>query len=130
VSLAFEDCVRDWLWHMHDQGQLPFELHRLGSWWDKRTEIDIVGLNNTTHDILFGECKWSQSPVGLDVLKGLYSKAHQVPWHRDERREWFVIATRSGFQDSLIERARRPGADGRMDVLLIQDGQLVSTPTT
>lgn len=128
VSLAFEDCVRDWLWHMHDQGQLPFELHRLGSWWNKRTEIDIVGLNNTTHDILFGECKWSQSPVGLDVLKSLYNKAHQVPWHRDERREWFVIATRSGFQDSLIERARRPGADGRLDVLLIQDGQIISTP--
>ena len=104
---------------------LPFELHKLGSWWDKRVEIDIVGINNTTHDVLFGECKWSQSPVGLDVLKDLYNKAHHVPWHRNDRREWFVLASRSGFQDALIERARRPGIDGRRDVLLIQDGELI-----
>lgn len=125
VSRTFEDCARDWLWHLHDQGQLPFELHKLGSWWNKRTEIDIMGLNNTTHDVVFGECKWSQSPVGFDVLKGLYNKAQQVPWHRSGRREWFVIASRSGFHESLIERARRPGVDGRHDVLLIQDGALI-----
>ena len=125
VSLAFETCIRDWIWHLQDDGQLPFEVHKLGSWWDKRTEIDIVGTNQTTHDILFGECKWSQSPVGLDVLKDLYNKAHSVPWHQDERREWFVLASRSGFQESLIERAKRPGIDGRRDVLLIQDGELI-----
>ena len=125
VSRTFEDCTRDWLWHLHDQGQLPFELHKLGSWWNKRTEIDVVGLNNSTHDIVFGECKWSSSPVGLDVLKGLYNKAHQVPWHHDDRQEWFVLASRSGFQESLIERARRPGGYGRRDVLLIHNGELV-----
>jgi AAA+ ATPase superfamily predicted ATPase len=125
VSLPFEDCIRDWVWHLHDRGRLPFEIQKMGSWWNKQTEIDIVGLNNATHDIVFGECKWSQSPVGLDVLKGLYNKAHQVPWYSDDRREWFVLASRFGFQDSLIERARRPGIDGRRDVLLIQDGELI-----
>jgi AAA+ ATPase superfamily predicted ATPase len=125
VSRTFEDCVRDWLWHLHDQGKLPLELHKMGSWWNKRTEIDIVGLNNSTHDILFGECKWAQNPIGLDVLKDLYNKASQVPWHKDERQEWFVLASRSGFQESLIERARRPGMDGRRDVLLIHNGELI-----
>ena len=125
VSLPFEDCIRNWLWHLHDEKQLPFELHKLGSWWDKRVEIDVMGINNTTHDVLFGECKWSQSPVGLDVLKDLYNKAHHVPWQRNDRREWFVLASRSGFQDALIERARRPGIDGRRDVLLIQEGELI-----
>jgi len=125
VSLPFEDCIRDWLWHLQDAGQLPFEMLKLGSWWNKDTEIDIVGLNNTTNDIVFGECKWSQQPVGLDVLKDLYNKAHQVPWHSQNRREWFVLASRSGFQESLVERAKRPGIDGRRDVLLIQDGELI-----
>ena len=125
VSLPFEDCIRDWLWHLHDTKQLPFEIHKLGSWWDKKVEIDIMGINSTTHDVVFGECKWSQSPIGLDVLKDLYNKAHHVPWHRGDRREWYVLASRSGFQDSLIERAKRPGIDGRRDVLLIHDGGLV-----
>jgi len=125
VSRAFEDCIRNWLTYLDDQKKLPFQLHKIGSWWDKRTELDIVGLNNTSHDILFGECKWSQVPVGLDVLKSLYNKASQVDWHKGERCEWFLIASKSGFQDSLIERARRPGADGRHDVLLLHDGKLV-----
>jgi AAA+ ATPase superfamily predicted ATPase len=125
VSLPFEDCIRDWLWYLHDRGQLPFEIQKMGSWWDKRTEIDIVGLNDTTHDILFGECKWSRSPIGLDVLKGLYNKAHQAPWQQGDRREWYILASRSGFRDPLLERAKRPGIDGRRDVLLIQDGELI-----
>jgi len=125
VSLPFEDCVRDWLWYLHDNDQLPFKIHSLGSWWNKNTEIDILGVNNTTHDIVFGECKWSKNPIGLDVLKNLYNKAHQVPWHRGERQEWFVLASRSGFQESLIERAKRPGVDGRRDVLLIHDGRVI-----
>ena len=125
ASKTFEDCVRDWLWHLQDQGQLPFTIHKMGSWWNKRTEIDIMGLNEATHDLVLGECKWSQSPVGLDVLKGLYNKAHQVPWHRDNRQEWFVLASRSGFQDALIARAQRPGIDGRRDVILLHDGKLI-----
>lgn len=125
VSHTFEDCVRNWLEHLDSQGQLPFQLHKIGSWWDKKTEIDILGINNTSHDILFGECKWSQVPVGLDVLKSLYNKATLVDWHKGERREWFLIASRTGFQESLIERARRPGSDGRRDVLLLQNGELV-----
>lgn len=125
VSRAFEDCVRSWLEHLDEQSKLPFSLHKIGSWWNKSTEIDILALNNTSKDILFGECKWSHTPVGLDVLKNLYNKASQVEWHKGERREWFIIASRSGFQDSLIERARRPGGDGRHDVLLLQDGNLI-----
>jgi AAA+ ATPase superfamily predicted ATPase len=125
VSQSYEDCVRNWLWHLHDQGKLPFEIHKLGSWWSKHVEIDTVGINNTSHDIILGEFKWSNTPIGLDVLKDLYNKAHQVPWQRGNRREWFVLACRSGFQESLIERARRPGADGRRDVLLLQDGDLI-----
>ena len=125
VSLAFEDCIRSWVWHLSDTGALPFTIDRLGSWWNRKTEIDLVGLNEETHDIVLGECKWSRSPVGLDVLKDLYSKAQQVPWQRGARREWFILASRAGFQEALVERARRPGIDGRRDVILVHEGQVL-----
>jgi AAA+ ATPase superfamily predicted ATPase len=125
ISRSFEDCIRNWLWHLHDLGKLPFDLHKLGSWWNRRDEIDILGLNRTTRDVLFGECKWSHTPIGLDVLKNLYNKAQRVPWYREERREWFLIASRSGFQDALVQRAKRPGSQGRRDVLLIHNGKLI-----
>ena len=130
VSRTFEDCMRSWVWHLSDTGALPLTVHKLGSWWNRSTEIDLVGLNDETHDILLGECKWSRSPLGLDVLKDLYNKAQQVPWRSGDRREWYVIASRSGFQDALVERARRPGIDGRHDVILIHEGQIVTDAPT
>jgi len=125
VSRAFEDCTRNWLWQMQDRGHLPFQLHKMESWWNKRAEMDILGMNHESSDILFGECKWSQNPIGVDVLKGLYHKAQQVDWRKKDRREWFLLASRAGFQDTLLQRARRPGIDGRRDILLLQDGQLI-----
>jgi AAA+ ATPase superfamily predicted ATPase len=125
VSHSFEDCIRSWVWHLVDAGALPFTIHKIGSWWHRSTEIDLLGFNEDTHDIVFGECKWSRTPVGIDVLKDLYSRAQRVPWHRGDRREWYILASRSGFQDTLLERARRPGMDGRHDVILVHDGQIL-----
>jgi AAA+ ATPase superfamily predicted ATPase len=132
VAEVFEECCINYLWRLADQGHLPFVPQRVGRWWDREHEIDIVALSQESPDapsppdILLGECKWTQSPVGIDVLKSLYHKTRQVKWNRGNRREWFILFSRAGFQDVLIERARHAGPDGRHDVLLVQDGQIIA----
>ena len=125
VAQVFEECCANYLWQLADRGEIPFTPQRVGRWWSKEKEIDIVALNQESQDILFGECKWSRQPVGMDTLKALYNKARQVRWHDDSRREWFIIFSRAGFQDALRERAAHPGATGRHDVILVHDGQVI-----
>lgn len=44
-----------------------FPFQKIGRWWDKNEEIDIVGINSSLDSILFGEVKWSTKPVGIDI---------------------------------------------------------------
>ena len=126
---VFEQCCANFLWQLTDQVVLPFMPQRIGRWWDKNSEIDIVALNQDSKDILFGECKWAQQPIGIDVLKSLYYKAQQVKWQREGRQDWFVLFSRAGFQQALIDRANHPNSAGRYDVLLVHDGQVVAGGT-
>jgi len=130
VAHVFEQCCENYLWRMADQEQLPFVPQRIGRWWSRKQEIDVVALrpgeNGGPADVLFGECKWTQQPIGIDVLKDLYGKARQVRWQQEHRREWFILFSRAGFQEALIERANHPGASQAYDVILVQDGQIVA----
>jgi AAA+ ATPase superfamily predicted ATPase len=128
TAQVFEQCCASYLWQLADRNQIPFIPQRVGRWWSKDQEIDLVALNTESKDILFGECKWTQQPVGIDILKALYYKTRQVRWQRDERREWFMIFSRAGFQEALIDRARHPNSEGRYDVLLIHNGQAIAGP--
>ncbi|MBU1746884.1 MAG: ATP-binding protein, partial [Chloroflexi bacterium] len=131
VSLQFEDCCANWLYDQATIGRLPFTLDRVGRWWNRAggtDEIDVLGVNEETGDAVFGECKWSRQPIGMDTLTSLYGRAQRMPWRKDNRREWFVLFSRSGFQEPLLERARRQGNVGYHDILLVHDGHVFGGP--
>ncbi|MBU1878683.1 MAG: ATP-binding protein [Chloroflexi bacterium] len=130
VALQFEDACLAWVTERAARGGWPFPLERIGRWWggyaSGSVEIDILGLNDSTGDMLLGECKWVRQPVGIDVLHALYDKSLQVPWRlKDHRRPRFAIFSRSGFHPDLLARAARPNASGWRDVLLVHDGRVV-----
>ena len=126
TAQVFEQCCASVLWRLADQGQIPFIPQRVGHWWNKDQEIDLVALNQETREVLFGEVKWTQQPIGIDVLKSLYAKVQQVKWHPEERKEWFILFSRSGFQSALLDRASHPNGAGKYDLILVQDGKVVA----
>jgi len=126
TAQVFEQCCASVLWRLADQGQTPFIPQRIGHWWNKDQEIDLVALNQETKEILFGEVKWTQQPIGIDVLKSLYAKVQQVKWYPEERKEWFILFSRAGFQPALLDRASHPNGVGKYDLILVQDGRVVA----
>ena len=95
-SFVFEDVCGQILWDIY-----PMEFNRLGRWWHKGEEIDLVALNEKENRILFGECKWSRNKVGVDALKDLEKKAKEVEWRNKKREESFVLFSKSGFREEL-----------------------------
>jgi AAA+ ATPase superfamily predicted ATPase len=83
-----------------------FPMERVGRWWSDKEEIDIVGLNERTGEILFGECKWSSKPVGTNVYIDLKKKARSVQWGRSHRSEWYILFSKSGFTADMIALAK------------------------
>ena len=72
-----------------------FEFSKLGRWWHKDKEIDLLGLNERKKEILFGEVKWKENVDAKKVLKELAEKAGFVDWYKRERKESFVVFAKS-----------------------------------
>lgn len=88
-------------------GENIFAFERIGRWWENEKEIDIVGLNNETGEIIFGECKWSEKPIGTNIYEDLLKKAADVQWNRGKRKEYFILFSKSGFTKGMMAVARR-----------------------
>lgn len=103
VAYVYEDICRETVWNLLSDS---LSFNRVGRWWgSKDVEIDIVAYDSMGTDILFGECKYSNQKKGFNVLNDLQQKALAVNWNRDSRRESFVIYSKSGFTDELLEYA-------------------------
>lgn len=103
ASHTFEDICKQALWELSKQKGLPFMFTRVGKWWYKDNEIDIVALNDETKEILFTECKWQDKKVGKDVAENLLEKKELVDWNKGERKGYFAIFSKSGFKKSCLE---------------------------
>lgn len=102
VSKIYEDLARESILYLVSP---PFPIKKIGRWWDKSEEIDIVALGE--NEILFGECKWSSKKVGLSVLIALKEKSKKVNWNNQNREEYYILFSKAGFSDELIELSKK-----------------------
>ncbi len=102
VSKIYEELARE---SVLNNLSIPFPIKRLGRWWDKNEEIDIVGIGED--EILFGECKWTSRKIGLSVLNDLKEKSRKVKWGNSQRKEYFILFSKEGFTSDLIELSQR-----------------------
>jgi hypothetical protein len=90
-------------------GDSLFPFTSVGRWWDRNEEIDIVAVNRELGDILFGEVKWSDKQVGIDVYENLKRKAQLVEWGSEKRKEYYCLFSKKGFTPAMIKRAKDEG---------------------
>ena len=73
-----------------------FSLEKIGRWWFKDIEIDIVGIDENTKSIVFCEVKWSD--LNHSDVKKIYNKlkdrASHVLWQNEIRKETYCIVGR------------------------------------
>ena len=102
VSFVYEQLCRELISNIASRGLIDEEIARVGKWWDANSEIDIVGINNQQEPALFGECKFTEKPIGSSELKTLEKKAAEL----SDKRKTFVLFSRSGFSPDLLEYSR------------------------
>lgn len=115
ISYVYEDVCIEEMWQMNADDTWDFHFDKVGRWWSNSTEIDLVALDHTGGNIVFGECKYWSGKVGIDVLTALEEKAKEVEWRNQERHNHYVLFSINGFTDDLIALAQT-----RNDILLRQ----------
>jgi len=109
MGTVFEKVCCDYLIMKNAAGELPVLFTSIGRWWgtNSRThsqeEIDIIACDQ--NDYLICECKWRNEKLDISVLKGLREKADV--FRKKRNRTWFVLFSKSGFTDAVIEEAER-----------------------
>ena len=97
-----------------------FAFERVGRDWNNNQEIDVVGFSSSEKKIIFGECKWSEKPVGTNIYDELKKKAEKVEWNKGDRKEYFILFSKSGFTEEMIKTAKKDG------VFLVEKDVLVN----
>ena len=116
IAFVYEDVCKERMWELNADDAWPFHFTKLGRYWDSNTEIDIAALDPEGKNLILGECKYWQEPVGVNILQSLEAKTASVAWERNNRKVWYVLFSASGFTEELTALA----AD-REDVLLFDE---------
>jgi AAA+ ATPase superfamily predicted ATPase len=75
---TWEEVCREWVLRAGGKEGLPFIPDRVGSYWDKDAQIDVVGINRMDKTIVLGECKWSPKVTKTSVMEELIKKTDSV----------------------------------------------------
>jgi len=95
VGQSFEDIMATFLMELSRQKMLPAHFTKIGRWWDRGKEIDLIALNEETYQALFCEVKWRERVNAEALLKKLRENAMHVDWHTTKRKEYYCIVAKS-----------------------------------
>lgn len=96
ISTIFEEIARDYVVKNK-------KYSKVGRWWYKEDEIDVVALSEKGNKLLLGECKWSRNPVSEKIYHKLKDKADRVRWKNEDRDLEYVLFSKSGFTDDILD---------------------------
>ncbi len=103
ISFIYEKVAREIIL---DNSDLFFPFERLGRWWDRHREIDIVGISRESNAVLLGEVKWRGKRVGKNIFFELKSKAEAIPWGDEKTKRFYVLFSKNGFTDDMLALAK------------------------
>ena len=89
----------------HEVIQRLFPASTIGRWWYGEEEIDIVGYDNHSATILFGECKWGvlTRKESRKILTSLQNKSSHVRHARYPEEKFLIVARTIEGKEALIK---------------------------
>jgi len=114
ASSDYEDVCREEVSHGLLDEASATTWQRVGRWWSRQAEIDVMATSESRKSILLGEVKWSRRPLGVNILKDLENKSKFVPKIDEYGTKKHVLFSRSGFTEALLRESSK-----RSDVHLV-----------
>ncbi|MBT6062805.1 MAG: ATP-binding protein [Anaerolineae bacterium] len=102
-TYTWEEICREWTIRAGAKGELPYLPDQVGSTWNAKAQVDVVGFNSMEKTLILGECKWTRSQTKPKELKELIEKKTNniIP----EEGNWQIFFTgfsRSGWTSSAL----------------------------
>ncbi len=103
LGQIFEVVGRQLLIELSKRGKLPFRLTKIGRWWHKNLEVDIVALNWRKRKALLVEVKWSRlSKRDISHIKAKLEHVSASMSLRDYEIYYGVICKEAEVKEGLV----------------------------
>ena len=102
IAYEFENLARRDVQRWSGERRLPIRPVKVGRWWSKDQEIDVLGID-LQGNMIFGECKWQLKKMGLTHLKQLRRKSEA--FDLTGKKAYYILFSKTGFNEELIKEA-------------------------
>lgn len=103
TSRIFETVCRDYLRKLNMQNKLPFHFTKIGRWWDKQNELDIMATDKEKNHFILGECKFKNSDFDLSDMNSTIAKFKSM---KKDAKVYYYLFSKSGFTDEVMKTAK------------------------
>jgi len=106
AAAAFEEAARSFAAKLALNGMIPFLPERIGGWWDRETEMDVLAISLQEKAAFAAECKWSINPVGTNILSELQNKSKFLIERFNLQKVIYALFSRAGYTSDLVQMAK------------------------
>lgn len=104
TSHIYEDICQEYLRRMNRQNALPFRFTRIGRWWNKSDEIDIMATDRDKDHFLIGECKFKNTRFDLSELNSALVKFKPK---KKTAKVYHYLFSKNGFTSDVKKTAKQ-----------------------
>jgi len=98
LGRKYEDVAKEFLEALNRKQRLPFKFTKIGRWWHKGDEIDLVAVEEDKG--MFFEVKWSE--LGDDGVKKIIDKLEDKTARFDLKEKYFGLITKDAPKRELV----------------------------
>lgn len=110
MGAVFEEICKQYLWSLLLKGDCAVNFTDIGRWWGtnpktrQQVEIDIMGVADK-ETALFGECKWTNEKVDLNILEMLIERGNLFAYPN----KYYYLFSKTGFTKGCMDKATQLG---------------------
>ena len=98
TSYIFEDVCKAFLRCKNRKEELPFYFSKIGRWWNKTDELDIMAVDRFKKNYILGECKYKNQPFAISDFRNMQKK---VTWMKEDVNIYYWIFSKSGYTEEV-----------------------------
>lgn len=104
MGYTFEKMCMQHMRRLSEEDRLPCEIMGLGRWWGtnpkwkRQEEIDLLAVNPLERAAIFGECKYRNEEIDMNVLNTLFDRAALFPQFLEK---YYILYSKTGFSEAV-----------------------------
>ena len=111
---TWQEMCREWVLRASANGEVPIPVEEVGSEWAKNFSIDVVGISEPSSSLVLGDCFWTDTPMGIDVVEDMVQKTTTIVPKTDQTWSvYYVMFSARGWTPEALANAEHVISEGR-----------------